>query len=62
MEKREENAILELMLKNVAFVLKLYIFIQIHSITIENVRENRILIYKTCRKYIFSSMQFGLKI
>lgn len=43
MEKREENAILELMLKNVAFVLKLYIFIQIHSFTIENLRENMIL-------------------
>lgn len=34
MEKREENAILELMLKNVAFVLNLYICIQ---------RENMIL-------------------
>lgn len=43
MEKREENAMLELMLKNVAFVLKLYICIQIHSLTIENLRENMIL-------------------
>lgn len=43
MEKREENAILELMLKNVAFVLNLYLCIQIHSFTIENLRENMIL-------------------
>lgn len=60
MEKREENAILELMLKNVAFVLKLYICIQIHSLTIENLRENMFLY--DMQKIYFFSMQFGLKI